>query len=114
MGEGGRGDHQVDGAAATGLASFGLNSRGDDTIRTRASRIERQGFQVRLDELEMALASRSIQLIGRGRWSGDQLRKRQGRYRYFSRKLRRVKIANRDRDRGIDQPAIFTQSSSEA
>lgn len=114
MGESRGRNHQVDGATTPRLAPSVVDRRVDATVSTSAGWSESDGFEVRLNALEMQLATRSRELIVGSMRPSAQLRQRQGRDRNLGRETSWIDRSKVNRDRGIKKAAIFSQPSSEA
>ena len=114
MGEGGRRNHQVDGATAAYLTTRVDNRGVDSAVGPSTAWIEGDGFKVRLDVLKLQLAAGPHQLVACGMRSTSQLSQRQGRNRDVGWEPRGIDGSQVDRDRGIEQAAIVGQVRSEA
>jgi hypothetical protein len=114
MGESRGRNHQVDSTTTPRLAPSVIDRRVDATVSTSAGWPERNGFEVRLNALEMQLATRPRELIVGGMRSSGQLCQRQGRNRNLGGETGWIDRSKVNRDRRIKKAAIFSQPSSEA
>ena len=83
VGQGGRGNHQVDSPCASWLATRVVNRRINLSISTGTARTKGDGFEIRLDMLELQLPPCPRNLVACRVWSAAQLRQRQSRDRYL-------------------------------